>query len=254
MDILEKLYEIADANLEKENSADRNWLRFSIEFENTFDSQMVLYRPLAGNDTMDLKASAEIIASNDPKMIEQFFEDKIYLLKDEEMIPDPPNPFEPARRTDELTDEQIRKFSYFESFLKPHGIFYVMGNFALLPDQSLLMMFVWRGESQTDFTDIEKLRMALFMRYLAQFVSKTIQKETTEPANDIVDFGQKYGLTNSEVGVLADLLEGHSLKAIAAMSKRSYGTVRWHVHNILEKCGVSSQRSLVNEFYKLIKH
>ena len=254
MDKLEKLYEIADQHLEKPEGGEKDWTQFAVEFEEHFDAKMVLYRPVVDNNTMDLKVTAELVAANDDVMIKQYFEDRIYELKDEEMVPDPPIPFEPARRTDSVTDDAVKKFSYFDSFLEPHGIFYVMGCYAMLSDQTLLALMVWRDETKVDFSDLEKLRLALFMRLLAQFVSKSISDAPSEPANGITEFGQKYDLTGSEVGVLAELLEGHSLKAIAEKSRRSYGTVRWHVHNILEKCGVASQRSLVSEFYKLIKH
>lgn len=113
---------------------------------------------------------------------------------------------------------------------------------------------MWRGENQSDFSEMEKLRLALFMRLLAKIVGTLEVEANQEHMGGIKDFGIKYGLTDSETGILADLLEGQSLREIAELSGRTYGTIRWHVHNLLEKCNVKSQKNLLREFYWLIKH
>ena len=93
-----------------------------------------------------------------------------------------------------------------------------------------------------------------FMRLLAKVIGPSAVSPETPPARDVQQFGEKHALTQAEVNILADLLEGQSLKAIASRTNRSYGTVRWHVHNLLVKCNVQSQTNLLSEFYQLIKH
>ena len=71
--------------------------------------------------------------------------------------------------------------------------------------------------------------------------------------NSQVDvFGTQHGLTKTEIEILSALLDGHSLRGIAENTKRTYGTTRWHVQNILSKCQVNNQKTLLREFYKLI--
>ena len=74
-----------------------------------------------------------------------------------------------------------------------------------------------------------------------------------EPDAAIVTFGQKYGLTSTEIEILDGLLQGQTPSALAENTGRTYGTVRWHVQNILEKCQVNSQKGLLSEFYRLIR-
>jgi len=129
--------------------------------------------------------------------------------------------------------------------------------YAILPDGSSLVLYVWRGERDRDYSDIEKQRLALFMRYLARLVRTGnpahAHASVHAPDKELLEFGTKYRLTEAEVSVLSGLLQGQSLKFIALDSDRSYGTVRWHVQNILEKCQVKSQKNLLGEFYRLIK-
>ena len=59
-------------------------------------------------------------------------------------------------------------------------------------------------------------------------------------------------------GRLAERLENmekaNEIQRRMLKTDRSYGTVRWHVHNLLVKCNVKSQTNLLSEFYQLIKH
>jgi len=155
------------------------------------------------------------------------------------MFKDAGNPLEPFRRT--------------KVFLEPNNVFFLMIVHAILPDNSLLVLYVWRGEQENDYSDIEKQRLALFMRYLASLTRIGSPAAAHAPDRELVDFGTRYRLTEAEVGILSDLLQGQSLKFIARESGRSYGTVRWHVQNILEKCQVKTQKNLLSEFYSLIK-
>ena len=246
---LEKLYETAQTCLLGDSS---DWKKFAKSFERVFGSKLALYRPRAETEAIDLNSTDEIIATTSPKMMVQYFADKIYLNTD--LLKDPEIPFEPVRRTDSLTDDQLRALDIFPTFIKPHGIFHLMVNYAVLPDGTFLVLFVWRNDEQSDFSDIEKQRITLFMRHLAMIVG-AVEVETLVTPNDaLVSFGNKYDLTESEIAVLTSLIEGHSLRGIADKSERSYGTVRWHVRNLLQKCQVNTQQSLLSEFYSLITH
>ncbi len=57
--------------------------------------------------------------------------------------------------------------------------------------------------------------------------------------------GAKVGLTPSEIEVFSHLARGISVRSIADMTDRSYQTTRWHIQNILTKCGVQSQKELL---------
>ena len=122
---------------------------------------------------------------------------------------------------------------------------------AILPDGSFLGLLVWRNENQADYTAADKQRIALFMRHLLAKVE--FRKLVDTRQNSQVDvFGTQHGLTKTEIEILSALLDGHSLRGIAENTKRTYGTTRWHVQNILSKCQVNNQKTLLREFYKLI--
>jgi DNA-binding NarL/FixJ family response regulator len=91
------------------------------------------------------------------------------------------------------------------------------------------------------------------MRYLATFLRTPGSLVAHASETELTLFGERYALTNTEVSILAALLRGYSLRNIAEESGRSYGTMRWHVQNILGKCQVKTQQNLLNEFYRLIK-
>lgn len=175
------------------------------------------------------------------------------------MFEDNPNPLEPFRRSDIMSDEEYRAHEITKLFLKNNDVFYLMAVYAILPNGFPLVLFLWRGENKSDFSDIEKQRITLFMRHLATLVtSDRVNLDFADiigakPSNEIIVFGEKYFLTKTEVKILSYLINGNSLKMIAEETDRSYGTVRWHVQNILAKCQVKNQKNLLNEFYGLIK-
>ncbi len=251
---LEKLYDCAEEYLVNNNA---DWSGFASGFEARFGSRMALYQPATpADESLDIVSSSEIIATTDPKIVAQYFDEKIYELE-EETIDEPESPFEPIRRTDSMGDEKFRELEIARKYMIPNGIFYKMVIFSIFPNGSPLVLFVWRDEDAEDFSDVEKQRLTLFMRYLANLVSSAnnVPASMSEPPVDsrIHEFGEKYGLTRSEVGILSAMLIGQSLKFIAQSSDRSYGTVRWHVQNILTKCQVKSQKTLLKEFYGLIE-
>ena len=57
--------------------------------------------------------------------------------------------------------------------------------------------------------------------------------------------GASLGLTPAESGVAVMLAAGHTVAAIAAVTRRSQGTVRWHIKRIFQKLGISQRAELV---------
>ena len=248
MQKLEDLYNMAAQFLEREAP---DWAGFAQEFELKFNAKMALYRPGIASEVLDLLDSGEIIATNSPAMMQQYFEDKIY--QHPELLDDPKTPFEPVRRANSLSDQALKDLPFYSTFLQKHGIFHIMVVFALLADNSFLVLFVWRNELQRDFSDIEKLRLALFMRLIARIVSEKEVISSKAPSDVVTEFGKAYALTSSETDVLSALLNGFSLRDIARKTNRTYGTVRWHVSNLLNKCNVTSQKDLLHTLYGLIE-
>ena len=249
MDLLEKLYGIAEKNL---TATHLDWPQFSVDFEEVFNAKMTLYRSDSEAESQDLVKRKEVITTNSLEQMEDYFRDKVY--ESHGLVQYIADQFEPIRRTDRISDDELRQHPFYKSFLRPNNTFYLMVVHAVLPDESSLVQFIWRAETQSDFSDKEKLRMALFMRMLARIVGQLKIKPMSEPSSDVEAFGEKHALTKAETGILGELLEGQSLRQIAEQSGRSYGTIRWHVHNLLGKCEVKTQKSLLYEFYRLIKH
>lgn len=245
--VLEKLYKSATKHLAKQ---EQNWDSFSKDFSKIFNAKMALYQSKIDSDNLDFIEMDQLIATTDKKILEEFFDKEI--AKYGYMFDDVGKPFEPFRRTDIMSDEEYRKQEASKKFLLPNNVFYLMITFAGLSDGSFLMLYLWRSEEQQDFTDLEKLRLTLFMRYLASLI-KIDDCAVKREDNDLVTFGKKYNLTEAETNILMDMLAGNSLKMIAKKRKRSYNTIRWHVQNILEKCQVKTQKDLLSEFYALIK-
>ena len=247
---LEQLYESASKHLKNKTNPD--WEEFICDFEDLYKSKMALYRPDPNKNELNMLSKDELFGTSNPELLDKYFNEKWY--EKEEILEDPKNPLEPIRRTDTTNDDDYKKLNLAMNFYMPNGVFYTMILYAFLPDNSLLILFVWRNEHESDFSDSEKLRITLFMRYLASLINVDAKDTIANcPQSEILDFGKKYSLTESEIGVLRDLIVGKSLKQIAKDSDRSYGTVRWHVRNLLEKCEVKSQRNLLSEFYALIK-
>lgn len=159
---------------------------------------------------------------------------------------------EPVRRTDHTPDdlfaEQLGKPGEF--FLEK-DIFYLLMIHNQLSQYSYLVLMLWRGRSAKDFTDQEKQRFALLVRYILA-LSTGLAQTSIDPSHAFRRFATQYGLTPTETEILAALIQGHSPRAIAGASGRSYGTVRWHVQNILEKSQAGTRQQLMREFYKLM--
>ncbi len=248
MILLEKLYDCAGDRL----SGDlQHWQKFAGEFEAIARSKMALYRLPGGMEGLKVTSDADLIATTSPETISKYF--KLRIFEFDPIFNVPANPFEPLRRSEHMGDEEFREQEVVRKFFLPNNIFYLMVLYAVLPDASFLVLLLWRDEASEDFSDLEKQRLALFMRFLNGFVRVDGPVPVRSAHEDLKLFGEKHLLTDAEIGVLEALLEGRSLRAIAEESERSYTTVRWHVQNLLEKCQVKTQKNLLNEFYGLIK-
>lgn len=245
---LEKLYEAAGNHLGKPL---QDWEGFAADFEGIFNSTMVLFRSGGETEGIYMRSPDELIAGTNPELFAEYF--KVDVSKFSGILKDPTNPFEPARRTDNMGDDEFRSLDIVQGFGASNGIFYLMLVFAVLPDKSSLVMIVTRDETADDFSDMEKQRIALFMRYLATFIRRGEYGPVHAPDDELTAFGQRYALTKTETEILSELLQGQSLRAISENSGRTYRTVRWHVQNLLDKCQVKSQKNLLSEFYRLIK-
>ena len=243
---LERLYDCVEKSL---LTSPPDWPRFAAGFAAIFKANMVLYRARFGSDG-NLMGGLDVIATSHPDLMREYLDQKIY-----ELHPIPETslaPLEPLRRTDTMDDETFRNLGTLSDFLISNGMFYLMIVPAIMPDGSFVSLYVWRSAGEDDYTNLEKQRLTLLMRHLLAIVGSK-QLTPDEPDGDIVTFGSAYNLTPAEVDVLAALLQGRSLRAIAQESARTYGTVRWHVQNILEKCQVNTQKNLLTEFYRLVK-
>lgn len=246
MEILEKLYTCADVHLD---NAGQDWDGFQSEFCKIFDSQMVFYR-ITFDPATHSPTNFDVIITSNPDAAKEYVDRKLYAQHpfEESSLA----PLEPRLRTDLMTDAQLMSLDVFSDFVKRHGYFYQLIAPAILPDGTFLGLVVWRDETKEDFKAIDKQRIALFMRHLLAKVQlrklANINQDT-----DVAAYGSQYDLTKSETEILTALLDGHSLRTIANNTGRTYGTIRWHVQNILSKCQVSNQKALLSRFYGLIK-
>lgn len=245
MEILEKLYNSTAKHL-SEN--DKDWASFGRDFKQISASGMILYRISFNGKDVDI---FEPISTSDPEIVKKYIENKMYEYHP--MAESDMPSLEPDRRTEAMSDEEFKNLGPYADMMIELGIFYLIVVPAKLPDNTYVALVCWRDEAAGDFSDLEKQRLALIMRHLLVFVGEQ-EFVLAEPKSDIVNFGHKYSLTETEVQILSALLQGHALKLIAEETKRTYGTVRWHVQNILEKCQVGNQKDLLREFYMLIKN
>ncbi|MBO6758979.1 MAG: helix-turn-helix transcriptional regulator [Roseibium sp.] len=246
MRILEQLYQCVENHLARNKP---HWPDFASGFKTVFGAEMALYRVRYNEHGVRVSDFNVITTSNTP-VLEAYLEKRLF---DYHPMPETElAPLEPIRRTDSFTDDEFVQFGELSEFMLKHGMFYLMVVPALMQDGTYVGLYLWRGQNQRDFDDQEKQRSALIMRYLLAIVDHQHLIETSADA-DVEKFGRKHGLTPTETGILAALLQGKSPKQIAAETGRTYGTVRWHIQNVLEKCHVGTQRSLLAEFYRLVK-
>ncbi|MET1413188.1 helix-turn-helix transcriptional regulator [Roseibium sp. HPY-6] len=248
MEILEALYDCIETNL-RGNKVD--WQKFANEFQIIHRSELALYRAVYSEDEQKQMDRLDVIATSNAPLLKKYVQKgmhKLHPYPETEMVM-----LEPIRRTDELPDDDVfRKMGPLTDFLIENGMFYFMNVPAMMPDGHFVCIHVWRDENQGDFSNLEKQRLALMMRHLLATVGES-ELTLTDPNSEVAAFGQMHGLTTAETTILALLIEGHSLRTISQKSGRTYGTVRWHVQNILEKCQVKSQLNLLSEFYRLMK-
>jgi len=245
MDILEKLYDVAEENLFQDN---KNWVGFALQVKGLLKANLVIFQTWHQNGLNTPRF--ELVTTTDRRMVEDYMNRKMLGGRPYNEI----NlaPMEPIRRSDLISDSQFTTLPRYHDFIKKHDYFYHLYVPARLTDGSYFNLMLWRGQSAQDFDNKEKQRLALLMRYLSNSYNLE-ELIDIHISDDIEIFGEKYGLTPTETEILGYLLEGHTLRTISKSSGRSYGTVRWHVQHILEKCHVKSQKYLLREFYQLIK-
>jgi len=245
MEILAELYKSAEKHLSGPAPV---WDGFFEDFQRIFSADGVLYRIGYAPAFAEIE-SFHVIGSSNPATVEKYVGQKMYLHSH---VPESDlEPLEPARRTDALDDDAFEKLGPLADFFISVGMYYLMAVPARLSTHQIVTLSVWRSRGQGDFSDLEKQRLALFTRHLLAVVDDS-SLSLEQPVESVSDFGRKWRLTNSETEILAALLQGLSLKQVANLSGRSYGTVRWHMQNILSKCQVGSQKELLHEFYSLI--
>lgn len=64
------------------------------------------------------------------------------------------------------------------------------------------------------------------------------------------EFQTRFALTETEAEILDRLARGMAVRQIAEATGRTYGTVRWHVQNLLSKTGAGSQPRLIAKLYQ----
>ena len=245
---LEKLYEAARANLTGEV---QDWEAFSTSLRRIMRADFILYRPTIEGGVLALRSLDRVLTSTNGELVKSYVKYRVFernAIAEESL-----NALEPRRRSDLVCDEEFEQLPVVKEYFLPFGFFYMMGTAAILDDSSRLMLVLWRDRHRRDFSDLEKQRTALFMRYLAVLIKPPEKTKKPVPRAAVFAFGKKYNLTRSECSVLSELLVGKSLKDISSDSGRSYGTVRWHVQNILDKSQTGSQKNLLSEFYRLIQ-
>lgn len=97
-------------------------------------------------------------------------------------------------------------------------------------------------------------------RYISQNMEETLQQRMSEfqaqaqekqkkiSAEQIVEFGKYYGLTDRETEILRLILEGKSNQEISQALYITIGTVKTHIHSIFSKLEVSRRGQLMSRF------
>lgn len=218
-------------------------------FQALFDAHGLFYRVdfCEQNQIQDFV----VIATSDPATINEYIRKKLFqhLVLHEAAQPN----LIPCRRSDMTPVTDLHPDV--DGFYRQYGLFHLLMTPARISQNSYLAIVAWRPEQASDFNDAEKDRLGLLMRYLMALLSvQEFLPEHDAGCRDeaLLQFADHYRLTKSETGILHHLLRGKTLKEIAATTGRSYGTVRWHTRNLLEKCQVSSQRNLINAYYRSV--
>lgn len=77
-------------------------------------------------------------------------------------------------------------------------------------------------------------------------VALLVQASQTSSLHDLQSLREAYGLTPAELQLVCGLINGGSLKELAARQGISYETVRTHLSRIFSKTGTNRQAALVN--------
>ncbi len=100
-------------------------------------------------------------------------------------------------------------------------------------------------------------------KFNLQFIPLTDGPETSDrficfvhsanPTLTVASYGEKIGLTESEIEIFSQLAQGISARSISDLTDRRYATVRWHIQNILTKAGVTSQKELLSKLFNEVE-
>lgn len=92
---------------------------------------------------------------------------------------------------------------------------------------------------------------SLVQQRLSEYTVRKYEKQDFSfQKEEVHEFCDHYGLTKREVDVMLLILQGESNQAIADKLYITVGTVKAHVHNILNKMEVTRRSQLINKFLK----
>ena len=66
------------------------------------------------------------------------------------------------------------------------------------------------------------------------------------------EFGERFGLTDAELGVLVQLMEGHSAEEICIKLGITLNTVKTHLKSLFQKTNTRRQGEIIAKAYKYI--
>ncbi|WLT00302.1 response regulator transcription factor [Lactobacillus helsingborgensis] len=131
------------------------------------------------------------------------------------------------------------KFPFYENHVNliEDGYYFIL---------AIVILFITKQEHE-EYThrQVENLVQQRLSEYTVQ---KYENKDLSFQKEEVHEFCDHYGLTKREVDVLLLVLQGESNQAIADKLYITVGTVKAHVHNILNKMEVSRRSQLINKF------
>ncbi len=249
MNLLEKQFDVADKFLT--NQSELNWQRFCEDLAKVSNFGCVLYivnpKTDARHQTDELLGTShiELFTAYAAENIAQFHlipEDSLYVLS-------------PTIRS-ELVDDanfqlHLKKHPAYGKFCTKWDFYYQMIVPTRLPSGRIVGLVSFRGKTEPDFIAKDGRRLALLTRHIVSHIERI--DAVSETKQMIINaFREANQLTSTEAEILSYLARGQSLRQISTASSRGYGTIRWHVQNILSKTGNTSQKELIANFYAII--
>ncbi len=151
----------------------------------------------------------------------------------------------PIRSTQVMDYSKWENTEYFSEFLKPNNFYYLCGIDIHYPDQLIATLTFIRAEEELDFCNrdlfILKKVSPHFGIQLANFFGLKKYRVWTD----------NFSFTQRECDIVELLAHGSTNKHIAAELSISVNTVKKHLGNIFEKCGVNSKLQLISKISSL---